>query len=161
MAHLHIYEAVALPNVESQNHKCCGKGNFIMFIIFLLAWGGMTFFCFYLIQDLFERPKDFPIFSVGINAKGFFAIGVYAEGIVTIGIISVGLISISLIGIGWVVFVGQIGGGSGFGIYQIGISMYCYISQVSIALWETRKAQLGYSIFAPMCYPEKEACVTC
>lgn len=89
---------------------------------------------------------------MGVHAKGFIAIGVYAEGVVTMGVISIGLISISLVGIGWVIFVGQIGGGSGFGIYQIGISLYCLISQVSIALWETRKAQLGYSIISPMIY---------
>ncbi len=113
----------------------------------------MCFYYFYICGDLFSSSNNFPVFSYGVNAKGIIAIGVFAQGIVAIGMISVGLFSISLLGIGLVVFVGQLGGGLGIGIYQIGISVYCFLSQISIALWETRKAQLGYSIFASTCNP--------
>lgn len=81
------------------------------------------------------ESKKFPIFSFGVNAKGFIAIGVFAQGVVAIGVISLGLISVSLLGIGLVAFVGQLGGGIGVGIYQIGVSFYCVIAQISIAIW--------------------------
>lgn len=97
------------------------------------------------------KPENIPIFSFGVRAKGYIAIGVIAEGILAIGVVSVGFFSISLIGIGFLAFLGQIGGGIGVGIYQIGLSSYCIISQMSIAIWKTRKAQLGYSIMAPLC----------
>lgn len=99
------------------------------------------------------QSENVPVFSFGVRAKGYIAFGVIAAGILAIGVVSVGFFSVSLIGIGFLAFFGQIGGGFGVGIYQIGLSSYCIASQLSIAIWETRKAQLGYNIIAPLCFP--------
>jgi hypothetical protein len=71
--------------------------------------------------DLFTT-SDYPIFRVGMNAKGYIAIGMTAWGIVSIGMMDEGLVTLSMVGSGLVVFVGQSGGGLGFGLYQVGMS---------------------------------------
>lgn len=92
---------------------------------------------------------------MGTQAKGYIAIGFISQGIVSIGMLSEGMFSLGMIGYGILGFVGQIGGGLGFGIYQVGISWYCYLGQISISVWATFKAQLGINIISPMIYPER------
>ncbi len=74
--------------------------------------------------QLIERN---PVFSYEVTAKGVIEIGVFSQGIIAIGMISVE---------------GQLGGELGIEIYQIDRSVFCFLFQISIALWETRKAQL-------------------
>ena len=150
-------------NPKCLNLKKCDRWTVICSIIFLLAWGGSTFLFHFLNKDLFQRPKDFPIFNAGIYAKGFFAIGCYtkgffaigcyAEGIVAIGFVTVGLISFSVAGLGAVVFMGALGGVSVFGIYGVGMSIYCFNCIFSISLWTTKYGYVNYGILNPICCP--------
>ncbi len=66
-----------------------------------------------------------------------------------------------MIGYGILAFVGQLGGGMGFGIYQVGISWYCYLGQLSISIWNTNKAQCGLNLISPLIYRERKHCQTC
>lgn len=77
----------------------------------------------------------------------------FAEGIIAIGMMAQGLFTISMVGIGVIAFIGQVGGGLGFGIYQMGISWYCYMGQLSIGIWSTKYAQIGVSLLAPLFTP--------
>jgi hypothetical protein len=110
--------------------------------------------------DLFTT-SDYPIFSAGMNAKGYIAIGMTAQGIVSIGMMAEGLVTLSMVGSGLVVFVGQCGGGLGFGLYQVGVSWYCFLGQLTLSLWDTRAAQCGVNIFGPLFFREKRVFPTC
>lgn len=88
-----------------------------------------------------------------MNAKGYIAVGMFAEGIVAIGMIGQGIFTISMVGTDLLFFFGQVGGGFGFGIYQVGISWFCKLGQLSIGLWSTEKAQIGVSLISPFYYP--------
>ena len=68
----------------------------------------------------------------------------------SIGLISEGIFTLSMIGSGILLFVGVWGGGMGIGIYQLGISWYCYVSQFSISLYWSRKVQLGINLLNPI-----------
>ena len=98
---------------------------------------------------------------MGSDAKGFVAIGMSAKGVIAIGIYSQGIFTLSMIGYGILAFVGQLGGGMGFGIYQVGISWYCYLGQLSISIWNTNKAQCGLNLISPLIYRERKHCQTC
>lgn len=111
-------------------------------------------------KDFFTE-SNMPIFSAGMDAKGYIAIGMYAQGIIAIGMVARGIFTMSMVGVGILFFVGQVGGGLGFGIYQIGIAWYCYIGQVSIGVWATRRAQMGFSILAPFFNPQRKHFVNC
>ena len=92
---------------------------------------------------------------MGKNAKGYIAIGLAARGILTIGLFCEGIISFCVIGFGLLCFVGQVGGGLGFGIYQVGVSCYCFLGQLSISIWTTVRAQLGINLISPLIIPER------
>jgi hypothetical protein len=100
-------------------------------------------------QDLFTT-SDYPFFSFGVYAKGYIAIGIVCRGIVSIGVISQGFFTISLFGSGLFVIVGVLGGGFGFGMYQIGVSWYCLLAQLSFSLWGTGCAQGQVDILRPL-----------
>ena len=87
---------------------------------------------------------------MGSNAKGIIAIGMVSHGIVSIGVISQGLFTLSILGSGLIIFVGQIGGGVGLGLYQIGISWYCFAGQLSVSIWNTNIAQMGVNVLGPV-----------
>ena len=99
--------------------------------------------------DLFKLG-DYPFFSAGLHAKGFIAIGVVARGVISIGIISQGLFTLSMMGSGLLVFIGLWGASWGIGIYQLGVSSYCYLGQLSISIVSTRSVQLGINILSPL-----------
>ena len=101
--------------------------------------------------DLFTTSGEYPAFSVGVDAKGYIAIGLKARGIISIGLVAQGLFSLSMAGTGLLVFVGQVGGSLGLGIYQVGVSWYCLLAQLTISLWDTKRAQCGINIFGPLC----------
>lgn len=106
--------------------------------------------------ELIYGTSNYPFLSIGVGAKGFIAIGLYAEGIVAIGVIGQGLCTISMGGYGLMFFLGQVGGGLGLGIYQLGICYYCFLAQVSIGIWETKKCQVGVSLLSPCFNPERK-----
>lgn len=86
-------------------------------------------------KQAFQDQKGLPIFSAGMFAKGYVAIGMFAQGFLAVGMIGQGVVNASLIGIGVLFFFGQIGGGIGYGIYQIGISGICRVAQLSVGIW--------------------------
>ena len=118
-------------------------------------------FYFSQMKGLFTKEEEIPVFSAGSSAKGYIAIGLYPEGIISIGLMSQGIFTLSMVGSGILVFIGQLGGGLGFGVYQVGVSWYCYLGQASISFWDTRKAQLGINILGPFVKPEKLRLVNC
>ena len=124
----------------------------------MIGWGCIAVGLQLLVFSLFLRDcgdllelKDYPFFSVGLHAKGFIAVGVFARGIVSFGILSQGLLTFSFLGSGLIVFIGLWGVSWGFGIYQLGVSWYCYLGQISISLYGCRKVQLGVSVLGPAC----------
>ena len=104
--------------------------------------------------DLFESG-NYPFISAGLHAKGFIAIGVVSRGIISFGIVSQGLLSVSMMGSGIIAFVGLWGGTLGIGIYQLGVSSYCYLGQLSISIVSSRSVQLGINIIGPLCNKQK------
>jgi hypothetical protein len=96
-----------------------------------------------------------------MDAKGFIAIGMTARGIVSLGMMAQGFVTFSMVGTGLIVFVGQMGGGFGFGIYQLGISWYCYFGQLTISLWDTKSAQCGINILSPLFFRHKRQYPSC
>ena len=87
---------------------------------------------------------------MGSDAKGIIAVGMVSHGIISIGVLSQGLFTFSILGSGLIIFVGQIGGGAGVGLYQIGISWYCFVGQLSVSIWSTNIAQMGFNILGPV-----------
>ena len=119
----------------------------------LLGLAAEALIVYFFIQncgDLFTSSGEYPAFSVGMDAKGYIAIGIQAKGIISIGIVAQGMFSLSMVGTGLVVFVGQVGGSLGLGIYQVGVSWFCLLAQLTISLWDTRRAQCGINILGPL-----------
>jgi hypothetical protein len=65
-----------------------------------------------------------------------------------------GVFTLSMVGLGLLAFAGQVGGGLGVGVYQLGVSWYCYMGQLTLSLWDTRVAQGGVNIFGPLFFRE-------
>jgi hypothetical protein len=117
----------------------------------------IAIFYFYIkdCSDLYTNARHYPLISVAADAKGIIAIGITARGVFSIGVVSQGLFTLSIVGSGILFFMGQAGGGLGFGIYQLGVSWYCRASQCSISLYYTHRAQCGFNILAPFIDKDK------
>ena len=85
----------------------------------------------------------------------------FSRGIFSVGLISEGIFTLSMVGTGLLLFVGSVGGGFGLGVYQVGISWFCYVGQMTLSIWDTKSAQLGVNVISPVVDRKKKQLVTC
>lgn len=119
-------------------------------IISLLIWLGLLGGgCYYVIQKMISREEGLKFFEAGFDANAIIAFGFFANGVICFSFISTGFFTVSLIGVGLIFVVGQVGGGCGFGIFQVGFSLYVIFCQLAIGFWKVLYAQVGLSLAAP------------
>ena len=159
-----LESAVEIERPEEQSEENPNHKDICAVVIFgLIGLAGQAVMIYFFIKDcgdLLNSSSDYPVFSYGRDAKGYIAVGLFSRGIISIGVVGQGVITFSNLGYGLFLFLGDVGGALGLGIYQVGVSWYCIMGQLTISTWYTCIVSRGVNILGPLFNKEKKRYLT-